>query len=197
MAYHKPYDSEKCFLGPWFVYRNLHDDERIAWVVRDPRDASVSLWQHQRHHGGLASTYSLADYIEDFFTVKIINGPPSAWRQYTEGWLKAMGRMPGHIVQTRHEVLRADRETELRRILDELGLPKDSDRIRQIVAQEKGRTRPAYDGSGEQVEAGRTEWPAHFGPVEARLLNDHCGGLMWELGYGKEPEWLELLRKAT
>jgi len=108
-----------------------------------------------------------------------------------------MGQMPRHIVQVRHEALVADREGELRRILGELKLPRYRRRIQEIAARETGKMRPAYDGSGIRVEVGSAEWPLHFGPLAARLLDDHCGDLMRELGYGRESEWTALLERAT
>ncbi len=187
-----------------FVYGNntlawpsLRDDERVVWIVRDPRNTAVSAWQMRRQSRDCPPDYALLAYLADYLTnANNPNAPMCDWRGFTEGWRTAYGRDP-RVVRTSHEALMADREGELRRLLRALGLAEDDERIRESVKRETGRTRPAYDGSGEMVEAGRPEeWRAHFGTEEAWMLECHCGSLMRRLGYGRELQWQALTERA-
>lgn len=187
--------SGNLFSSNRLVYRNLNDDERLVWIVRDPRDTAISAWQLGKESRFYPPDYPLLSYLADRFTSKNPSGPPCGWREYTEGWLRAMAEKPS-IVQVRHEALLADREGELRRILRELGLSEDDGHIEKIVARKAKEKRAAYDGTGAKVKAGLPgEWRAHFDAAAAQFLDDYCGDLMEQLGYGGEPEWLALLER--
>jgi hypothetical protein len=183
------------FWGNRLAYRNLHDDERLIWIVRDPRDTAISAWMLGKDSRRYPPDYPLLAYLVDHFAIRNASGPPCGWAKFTEGWMQAVEEKP--IVQVRHEVLLADREGELRRILRELGLPENDAHIAEVVARKARERRPAYDGTGAATQPGRPEWPYHFGPTEAQFLNGYCGETMERLRYGGEPEWLALLKRES
>jgi len=185
MAWYGP--PGNLFWGNRLVYRNLRDDERLVWIVRDPRDTAISAWQLGKESRYYPPNYPLLAYLTDHFTSRNSSGSPCGWAEFTGGWMQAAEEMPS-IVQVRHEALIADREGELRRILRELGLPEDDAHIAEVVTRKAREKRPAYDGTGAATQPGQPEWPNYFGPTEARFLDRYCGDLMERLGYGGEPD---------
>ena len=188
-----PFEREKVL-----AYKSLWENERLAIVVRDPRDLMVSAyhWWH-RHDGyqahssmGLDKECSLLDFFEHVFTARFAIG--YGYRDFYDGWLEADPRPPFIF----HEALMDDREKELRRVLIAMGIEIDAGRMKHVVGEEVGKKRATFTrGSeyphrpSETLRGYVGEWRYHFDTEVAKATHDYCNELMYKFEYIESDDW--------
>ena len=167
--------------------------KQVVHIIRDPRDAAVSGYfflqgrdspiMEDRHLLGVSSM-SLLDYLETIF-VKHSGWQecPIGWREYIEEWLATPD-----IIQVQHERLYYNREIELGRILQKMGIEVSRGRMDFAVRQswEISGLRPIYpEQKSDRVSPAGCpgEWKRHFGKAESDFMREYCGELMARLGY--------------
>lgn len=136
-----------------FVPKRWKGEERIVFVVRDPRDVAVSAW----HYWQLPS-------LEDAVT-KMAKGawPLSGcgpWSAYVMAWKIVLAWMrsdfTGRATVVRYEDLKADTEGELRRVLSELSIAVEDDAITKAVERQSfARKRELVERFGNGLPYGR------------------------------------------
>jgi hypothetical protein len=184
--------------------------QRLLFLVRDPRDTAVSFWYHVKHRAKNKELYlkqiarsarksDLFDFAMDErcgidMLIQLFNR-----------WLKESADFP-HVHFTRYEDLRADTSTELRAILQFIGVTASSEEIDRAVSfasfenmkrleQEKffksdrlGATVPGNPDS-MKVRAGKVAGYAKLlsSPERDRLNSIVGERLDSRFGYGADP----------
>lgn len=169
-------------LAPWIL--RVFPDARLLHMVRDPRDAVVSLMRAGRTWG---SGWAPRNPIE----------AARMWCRHVAGAREAMQQGEGHI-EVRYEALREDPVAELRRVLGWLDLDEGEPSALQAVEScqlERLRTqaemgslplpagRPAAGFFGQGSVGG---WREVLTRGEARCVESVCFDLMEEYGYVPE-----------
>lgn len=181
-----------------FISNRFLGDSAARWLflIRDPRDVAVSMW-----HMGVVQRegWSLAEYLQNSFSVGGYHEAhtPCGWAEFIHIWQDRV-RQDRRMMEIRHEVFFADRQTELTRLLRQLRISADRRYILYAVSLSlQDRRKPYHQTKEEMVQSGIPgNWHYHFTPEAARFMENYCGNLMKELGYGGEPEWQALLRKG-
>ena len=186
----------KDFMHQHEMTLKMHDDWlqegfRFVYAIRDPRDVAISSYFFHYNNTHLPKAqYTLLEYLQDYFSVhRFTEEYAAGWRAHMEKWLA----MPD-TVYAQHEKLYYNREQELRRIVSELGVTPEQDRLDFAIRESFTATawRPAYKDPNNYRNKARIapsgkpgEWKNHFGKAEIAFMKDYCGDLMEELGY----EW--------
>ncbi len=153
--------------------------DKVVYIIRDPRDVAISM-----------SRFIFTDYMRrynphserdpDTFLDKTLALRMKVWAEHVGGYLKARERLNIHIVF--YERLRRDFETELRRLLDYLGVAlneEDIARIRQDVDfATMHSVNPQHVRKGE---AG--QWRRVLSERQQRRARRVAGPLLRLLGY--------------
>lgn len=112
------------FGGHWYDPGTASNLRRAVYLVRDGRDALVSLWELARRQG---QDISLSDFIRAPVAINEINGsPPSLSRAELWHWSTARWMAAG-VPVVRYEDLIENPTKELDRIAAEFGLLDDAD----------------------------------------------------------------------
>ncbi|KAL5270448.1 hypothetical protein ACHWQZ_G001237 [Mnemiopsis leidyi] len=107
---------------------------RIIYVLRDPRDVSVSLFYNLQKAGKTISDWmtkaSFTDFFKTYFRDEkvVFYGP---WEKHVENWLSA--RHEYNILVVRYEDLIADSSKEIARIATFIGWDCSAERVREIA----------------------------------------------------------------
>ena len=169
----------------------LQNGTRIVYVFRDPRDTAISSYYFHYNNPQLSNPQpTLLEYLQTYFSRhQVPAGDVQGWLSHMEKWLAMQD-----TIYAQHEKLYDNREWELRRIVSELGVMPEQDRIDFAVRQSFMKTawRPVYEdpskwrNEAHVVPSGKPgEWKKHFGKTEIAFMRSYCGDLMEKLGY----EW--------
>lgn len=172
--------------------RNYH---QAVWILRDPRDASVSTYYHVKRVMGLQGTFSeyLPLYLSGVFT-------SSTWADYVRSWQESPLWADNKIVRLRYEDLKTNTAAELRRAVeltgyrpteDELVDGIDAGSLEAMQGREKVSTTLAHrEGSGPKINAVRKgevgDWRNHFTPSDLERFYAVNGEMMRQVGYSTD-----------
>lgn len=113
---------------PKIDFLKLFRKKKIIVLARDPRDMVVSLYHSAKNR---EKTYAgdLSAYIrdEDYGIMRIIT--------FMNKWMEEVQRRGGTALLVRYEDLKEDTFTELKRMVDFLGIPATSEMIKTAVEQ--------------------------------------------------------------
>lgn len=181
------------FKGHFLAYKSLWPQEKLLFIARDPRDCFVSSYFFENRHNP-GKYRNMIDFFHRFWARE--NG----WREFYEGWLEAQP-CP---VWTSHETFFADQESELRRVLKELDIEAEEEKVKLAcrMSIEPGEAKRSEYINGTQwwkaprvAPAGQVGiWQQYFDSELEKLMYDYCGHIMEELGYvEKRPMTLKRL----
>src|ERR1700722_10757137 len=207
--YHRSGRSFNRMRRPRFIFSHeCYDADchgRVVYLVRDPRDVAVSMYE--QHRRGMAKADSLTfqqfmstifmrtdqyqgGWAEDFAGVIKENhgflylsrlkegflGTPASWGENVMSWLGARGEDPEGLLTVRYEDLFSDPENVLQKVSDFLNIPSSAEEICTAVRVSRG--------------VGNSEWPQQPGKWETDLpayavreIEASWGELMLAFGY--------------
>jgi len=185
---------------------STYGQNKYVFLVRDPRDSIISsMYLHSKAAGHPPITeLNLYDFIQYYMMGG--GGEWGWWNVFIERWLGLLKKFPD-ITTVNQEALFADRETELCRLLVEMGHKVDEARLSRAIERSHetkptiGRRamrapytkEPQWFRAEETIPAGRSEWKLHFDRESGRLMHEEFGSLMKELGYIEDSDWWESL----
>lgn len=158
---------------------------RTAYVVRDGRDATLSLYHYRTNLNRRKIEWG--DYLRDSLAGRHHFG---GWPQHVGGWTRH-GEDEG-VRLVRYEDMLADPKRELRRVLDHFQQEVPESQLDAAVERSsvdqvnKGFQR--YAAQRDKQFSGGTgggagKWRSAFSNDDLKLFNDHAGDLLRQLGY--------------
>lgn len=171
-------------------YRRAY--KKAVYIVRDPRDVAVSLHDYDRPNQGLDR------FVKSFVLGKATGH--GSWYRNVRSWLDSPLASNGNLLLIKYETMRADTEGSLATVLQFLGATVEPEAIRSAIANnnlqrmraKEDRARATgVEVSGEKIRSkGRGvrngsvgEWRTRLTDAQAKLIEDHAGELLTELGY--------------
>jgi hypothetical protein len=106
--------------------------KRVIYLVRDPRDVVISYYDFHKRERVIPQDIPLNSYVDRFVTGRLDSF--GTWREHVGSWLGARFRTPGFLL-LRYEDLKSTTVSELRRIVDFIGLERDDARLALAVEQ--------------------------------------------------------------
>src|SRR5664279_5432838 len=94
---------------------------RVIYIVRDPRDVSLSYYDFSRKYRHIEDSYPLERYVDDFVAGRLISADWGTWGENVASWAFARGARPGFLL-VRYEDMKMRPEQELTRIAEFLGI---------------------------------------------------------------------------
>lgn len=178
---------------------------RIVYLVRDPRDVAVSMYEQRR--AGLVKPDSLGlqqfvatefmrtdryqgGWAEDFSGVIRPNGSlsylsrlkedflgtPASWGENVMSWLGARGDDPEGLLTVRYEALFSNPEDALQKISRFLSIPCSVEQIRNAI-------KVSRDSANAEWPQRPGKWKTDLPPEAVRVIEATWGEVMVVLGY--------------
>ncbi len=191
---------------------------RVIYLVRDPRDVAVALYE-QRHQGGsIENALSLEQFVLMFFmrtdeyqggwseefsgSIKANRGfayrsrlkdeflgTPASWGENVMSWMGARGRDPNAMLMLRYEDLFCDPQAELGRIAAFLNLAG----LNLDGSPERIRSAlEAAKGQATPQEPGK--WSAVLPETAVQAIESVWGPVMTTIGYALQAHEVEECR---
>jgi hypothetical protein len=167
---------------------------KVIYLVRDPRDVVISLYNFRRKYRSIDDSYPIDRYV----TERFIKGDRDvSWGEHVGSWLATRGKHPGFLL-VRYEDLRQKTSDELCRIAGFLGIHatpdrvalavqrSDVDRLRKLerVEHEKWVTTKGTRADVPFIAAGKSgTWKQNLPSAAAASIESAWGDLMKNLGY--------------
>jgi hypothetical protein len=154
---------------------------RLVFLARDGRDVVDSLldgWSE----GWLSSAFNAVAIDREQF----LHNAARRWVRLTEAVQSAFATHPPALrIGMRYERLRAQPESELRRLLDWLAVPAPRDGISEVVDRTAFEAVPESErGRGRFLRSATPGlWREHFSDEEQALLASLMGPTLKKLGY--------------
>lgn len=158
---------------------------RVVYIVRDGRDALLSLYHYRQQMDGVSVPFS------EFTRAALLgNVDYGSWQSHVDGWL-AHGGHPSVLVMKYEEMLREPMQ-HLRRTLAHFGLEVTPERMEQAVARStvdrvnRGFEKYAasrsksFDGG---LGGGSGKWRGTFSYADLVLFEQYAGAAMARAGY--------------
>ena len=156
---------------------------RVVYIVRDPRDAMVSYYYHNRR-GKAEFDTSIDEYVEGNATW------PCDWGEHAGGWSAQADRE--NVLLMRYEDLKARTFESFRTILDFCRLELTDDELvdyieRSSFEKMQRAEEPVGVRSARDIRFIRKgvagDWRSELSPESAQLIVRRYEGLMASLGY--------------
>jgi Sulfotransferase domain len=183
--------------SPRFIKSHEYFDPRyrkVIYLVRDPRDVALSLYNFRRKYLSVGDDYPVERYVAERFLPGDLDVP---WNEHVGSWLGARREHPGFLL-IRYEDLRQDPARELGRVASFLGRAADASALAQAVEKSSAqRMRDLEKAEHEQwvttkgkradvpfiAEAVAGAWKQKLPAASAALIESAWGPLMNSLGY--------------
>ena len=182
----------------------------LVYLVRDPRDVAVSIYEQRRSGTAIRSSQTLEQFVSAYFmrmdeyqggwaehfsgTIKEKQGfyycsrlkeeflgTPASWGENVMSWLGALGNDPKELMTVRYEDLFSDPESSLRRLSDFLKLGSSPEKIRAAISI----SRLSETDSGPEQPG---KWVTRLPSSSVREIESAWGPLMAVLGYLQSSE---------
>lgn len=193
----------------------IYPDARVIHVIRDGRDAIVSLvhhrWNHSKDEGGI---YELKPeelarrraYREDPKQLIESGGgifPEGTLARMAAGWKARIGKamhdgrnvLGANYAEVRYEDLLVRPYEEVARLLAFLGADASDEVVEECVRSASfenlsgGRERGEEDPSSFYRKGVAGDWKNVFTEEDRRIFKEAAGDLLVELGYEEDDDW--------
>lgn len=164
------------------AWRNLNG-AAVVFITRDPRDVCIS---------GAAYWNNSPEY----FLNRMIAGQLAklpAWHRYVDDWMRPR---PFKLIRTSYERLSNEKEVELARILDELGVIYAPEELTEVYQRQSFEARlNDYQGRHQDqhkhlMRKGKVgDWRDKFNRRMGHMCHIHFGAMMARLGYINDADW--------
>jgi hypothetical protein len=194
---------------------SIYPEAKVIHVIRDGRDAAVSLvhhrWNHATQEGGiyelkpeeLRKRQAYRDNPEKLVEAGVGIFPDGMLENLAVDWKhrtsKAMqdGRalLGERYAEVRYEDLLERSEEEVRRLLEFLGADASEETVRRCVdsarfeSLSQGRERGEEDSSSFFRKGIAGDWRTVFTEEDRRIFKEAAGEMLVELGYEKDHGW--------
>ena len=184
---------------------------RVMYLVRDPRDVAVALYEQRRQGGSIENGLSIEQFVPSFLTktdeyeggwaeefsgaIKANQGfayrsrlkdeflgTPASWGENVMSWMGARGRDPNAMLLLRYEDLVRDPQAEMGKIADFLRL--DGSRQSIQSALEAAKTTPQDPG----------RWRTALPETAVQAIESLWGPVMTTMGYALQGHAVEEYR---
>jgi hypothetical protein len=170
--------------------------KKAIYLARDPRDVALSEFAYHKALG-LAGTNDFSVYLEQFLHGAV--NPFGSWTNHAISWMDAADSGRSDVLLVCFEELKRNSEQELSRIVEFLGMPVQTQKIREAIANnsmDKMRQKEKADpqrasANGKFIRSGSAGgWRAAFTDQQSQLVQQYAGNILARLGYA-EVESLE------
>lgn len=173
-------DSGKCGVKKthryWESMKNLTKDEKVVYVVRDPRACIASFRVFLSRQTGNARIAKIRDLDE---LLGSWMKPWTDWSKHINGWMEHENLLP-----IRYERLHNSPRTEVWRLMEFLELPSDEESIGEVIETCSFKKMKGSDSGGRMIRKGKTHvWKEELPRVMIRQIEARWGETMSMIGY--------------
>jgi hypothetical protein len=130
-----------------------HRYRKMIYIVRDPRDVALSMYDFQRKYRQIADDYPLEKEVDDFVRGKLISADWGTWEQNVASWIYTRGQSSNFLL-LRYEDMIANTARELARIADHLGVQVSTQCLQAAIE------RSSADRMREMEKIEENQWVA-------------------------------------
>jgi hypothetical protein len=167
---------------------------RVIYLVRDPRDVALSLYNFRRKYRSVDDSYPIERYVAERFLPGDLD---VSWGEHVGSWLGTRMNQAGFLL-VRYEDLLQDPPRELGRVADFLGIVTNKETLSQAIERSSAnRLRQLEQVEHEAwvttkgkradvpfiAEAVAGAWKRKLPEPSAALIESAWGHLMDSLGY--------------
>jgi hypothetical protein len=167
---------------------------KVIYLVRDPRDVALSLYNFRRKYRSVDDSYPVERYVAERFLPGDLD---VSWGEHVGSWLGSRLNHPGFLL-LRYEDLLQDPTRELCRLAGFLGIAADTDAFNQAIERssadrlrqlEKVEHEAWVTTKGKRAdvpfiaEAVAGTWKHRLSEPSVSLIESRWGHLMNSLGY--------------
>jgi hypothetical protein len=167
---------------------------RVIYLVRDPRDVALSLYNFRRKYGSVDDSYPIEQYVAERFLPGDLDIP---WGEHVGSWLGTRMNQPGFLL-VRYEDLLQDPPRELCRLASFLGIAASTEMLSQAIERSSANRLRALEkveheawvttkGKRADVpfiaEAVAGAWKQKLPEASVAVIESAWGHLMNSLGY--------------
>jgi hypothetical protein len=167
---------------------------KVIYLVRDPRDVALSLYNFRRKYRAVDDSYPLERYVAERFLAGDLD---VSWGEHVGSWLGSRQNHPGFLL-LRYEDLLQDPTRELSRLAGFLGIAANADALRQAIERssadrlrqlEKVEHEAWVTTKGKRADvpfiaaAVAGAWKQSLPEPSVSLIESRWGHLMNSLGY--------------
>jgi sulfotransferase family protein len=109
-----------------------HRYRKMIYIVRDPRDVALSMYNFQRKYRQIPDDYPLQSSVDDFVRGNLISADWGSWGENVASWVYTRSHSQDFLL-LRYEDMIADTSRELARIARHLGIEASSDRLQSVI----------------------------------------------------------------
>jgi Sulfotransferase domain len=167
---------------------------RVIYLVRDPRDVALSLYNFRRKYRSLEDSYPIERYVAERFVPGDLD---VSWGEHVGSWLGTRMNRPGFLL-VRYEDLLQDAPRQLSRIAGFLGIAASTETLSQAIERssanrlrelEKVEHEAWVTTKGKRAdvpfiaEAVAGTWKQKLPEPSVALIESGWGHLMNSIGY--------------
>ena len=167
---------------------------KVIYLVRDPRDVALSLYNFRRKYRSVDDSYPIEQYVTERFLPGDLD---VSWGEHVGSWLGTRMNHPGFLL-VRYEDLLQDPTRELRRLASFIGIAKSPETLTQAIERssanrlrqlEKVEHEAWVTTKGKRAdvpfiaEAVAGTWKQKLPQPSVALIESAWGDLMNSLGY--------------
>jgi len=162
--------------------------KKAVYLARDPRDVALSEFAYQKALGFAGDEFNV--YLRRFLRGEV--NPFGSWINHATGWMEAGDSGRSEVLLVCFEELKRNPVQELSRIAEFLGMPVQTARICEAVAnnsmdkmRQKERADPQRaSAKGKFIRSGSAGgWRDVFTEEQCQLVQQCAGNIMARLGY--------------
>ncbi len=165
--------------------------KRAVYLVRDFRDVVLSQYARERELGLYKTDFD--EYVAAYLDGRLSGF--GAWQDHLPTWLDSPLADSGNLLVIRFEEMRKNPEPSISKIVDFLGLPVDSGRIRAAIANNSVERMRAKENAAQSLQKSTGEegrfvrkgavagWRDRFSEQQLRLVDQRAGEVLLRAGY--------------
>ena len=188
----------------------IYPGAKVIHIIRDGRDAAVSLVHHRWNHADLyelkpeelakrqayRENHGMLATGEGMFTEGTLRNLAIRWKELVNKSSEDGRRLLGaNYAELKYEDLLERPEEEIRRLLDFLGADAEEKTVKDCIkaasfeALSSGRQRGEEDSTSFFRKGVAGDWRRVFTEEDRKIFKEEAGELLIELGYEKDYSW--------